>query len=197
VRFEEPTKLGYFLDGFRNIYYKQISIDDQQTIENEINENCGDILQSLKYDNFNRQDHPLFSNETFDENFILENSLTNLSSIINNSAKEYLSEHACECPSRLTIKQSWALLCRKNTYGDLHNHPNVVISGVYYHKVDQFSNKIRFHSPLQFNKAYNTNFLDIQPKNGMILLFPGWMGHEILPSINDTVRISISFGLTW
>ena len=175
------------------IYKKQISIDDQKIIKNEINQNCGNILQLLKYDNFDRKDRPLFSNQTFDENFILENNLSNFSSIIDNSVEEYLEEYNYYSAYKLIIRQSWALLCKKNTSANLHNHSNVVISGVYYYQADQFSNKIRLHSPLQFDR----NFIDIQPQKGMMLLFPGWMGHEILSSINDTVRISISFGLTW
>lgn len=174
------------------IYKKQISVEQQKTIENEINQNCGNILNLLKYDNFNREDRPLFSNPTFDENFILENNLFKLSSIIDNSVEEYLEEYSYYPACKLIIRQSWALLCKKNTSAQVHSHSNMVISGVYYHQSDRSSNKIRLHSPLQFGK----NFIDIQPEKGMILLFPGWMGHEILPTANDTVRISISFGLT-
>jgi hypothetical protein len=63
------------------------------------------------------------------------------------------------------------------------------------YKTDNESGKLRLHSPVNFSNSTTNEYLDIQPEDGMMVMFPAWMGHEILPTISENIRISIAFNL--
>lgn len=185
-----------FQDFFSiKIYRKKIDESVVQNIGKEIQGCSNDILGLMKGNTFNQENQPVFSDPHFESNFILEKNLNILRNEILKSAYEYLLEYNSTSSFPVSFKRSWVTYCAKNTWGHLHNHNDCMISGVYYYQTDENSGKLRLYSPLQFSRGYNNNFLDIQPEQGSIVMFPGWMGHEILPNHSDNMRISIAFNL--
>ena len=83
-----------------------------------------------------------------------------------------------------------------------HDHPNSVISGVFYIKVPKNSgelifnneNLIRFY-PLrikEYNK-YNSQIWKFQPKENTLYLFPSWIKHMVSSNLTNEERISLAF----
>lgn len=86
-----------------------------------------------------------------------------------------------------------------------HNHPNSVLSGVFYLNVDLNASCIRFFDPCPERsffklpvKEYNSKnweWYKIQPKTGMILLWPSWLKHEVM-QVEEKIRTTAVFNLT-
>ena len=85
-----------------------------------------------------------------------------------------------------------------------HNHPNSVLSGVFYLNVDENTSGIRFHDPCPERsffkmpvKEYNNKnweWYQIQPRTGMILLWPSWFKHEVM-RVEENFRTTAVFNL--
>jgi uncharacterized protein (TIGR02466 family) len=118
-----------------------------------------------------------------------------LSSIVNKYAKEYGYE-------KLTIANSWHNIQYKNSVLSTHCHPNSIISGVLYLKVDSLSSKLFFYNPnphVQFSNYIEKNIFNFKSKafevkNGCLIMFPSWLQHGSGHQENKSdERISFSF----
>lgn len=90
----------------------------------------------------------------------------------------------------------------------LHNHPRAIVAGTYYPYADEDSCDIRFRHPssgmLQVAQPWTEDderdgmdsVYKLQPKTGMINVWPAWMEHEIGPQkkvLKEKSRLAISF----
>ena len=99
----------------------------------------------------------------------------------------------------------WANINYPNAYNKSHVHPNSLFSGVYYVKSLPNSGKLilRDHRPgsqsiLPERKDIEhppslLSEVDMEPKEGRIIIFPSWLWHEVEPNKSNETRISISF----
>jgi uncharacterized protein (TIGR02466 family) len=91
--------------------------------------------------------------------------------------------------------------------GDLHpqhNHPNSILSGVFYLDVADNASCVRFYDPCPERsffklpvKEYNSKnweWYKIQPESGMILIWPSWLKHDVMEITEDS-RITAVFNL--
>ena len=103
--------------------------------------------------------------------------------------------------------QGWANVLRYGQYNCAHCHPNALWSGVYYVTGNAtlaehpFSGKMELMDPrpgasLTFDDSSTLygRYL-INPVPGQVLLFPGWLQHQVHPYFADDVRISIAFNM--
>ena len=75
----------------------------------------------------------------------------------------------------------------------LTGHAQRLVSAVYYFHAEpkMFSGgALRLHAP--FKKAGETNFVDVQPEQNTLVVFPSWMPHEVRPVSCPTRRFSHS-----
>lgn len=110
-------------------------------------------------------------------------------------------------PRPLKITNMWFNINPPGGYQGRHHHAKNLLGGTYYINVPENSGKIGFFNPNMFayynNQDPREKFLlitdfDIQPSNGDLLIWPGWMDHEI--SANNTAdqnRITVSFAIDW
>ena len=127
--------------------------------------------------------------------------------MINDVQREiYIAE---EYKFELKVDSMWAMVNKKYSYNKLHTHPGCHWAGVYYVQCPPKCGDIvfRFLEPRQsfpqpiFKK--NTNELQphqwetvhYEPKEGRVIMFPSYLGHEVEPNLSDKDRISISFNL--
>jgi hypothetical protein len=102
---------------------------------------------------------------------------------------------------------SWININGKGHHNRRHTHisTNIFLSGIYYVKVPQNSGRVRFYDPrgaliqsmpdhLYFNSG--TEYVFIEPQEGMIMFFPSWLEHDVEPSKSDEDRISIAFNVS-
>ena len=106
--------------------------------------------------------------------------------------------------NEIYITQSWVNNSNPNQFHPKHKHPNSVISGVMF--LDECNDgnltPIRFHRtldmfPLQFSfddlNEFNANCREFDPVEGMLMLFPSLLEHDVDKNTSDRVRTSISF----
>jgi uncharacterized protein (TIGR02466 family) len=118
-----------------------------------------------------------------------------LSSIIDEYAEEYGYE-------KLIISNSWHNIQYKNSALSTHCHPNSIISGVLYLKVDNLSSKLFFYNPnphVQFSNYMKENICNFkntifEVENGCLIMFPSWLQHGSGHQENKSnERICLSF----
>jgi len=121
-------------------------------------------------------------------------------------------EHRCdkiakeiEDGLRLELDNIWININQRGDYNEKHVHPSSAFSGVIYIQTDENTGNIRFFDDLFLQKHYplklseKNNFFHhaifYKPVNGMMMIFPSWTSHDVLPSDGDLTRISISFNI--
>ena len=143
------------------------------------------------------QSNAITSDDVFFSEFILE-----IEEQANNFAKEL------EICQKVKLSNLWININGYKDYNRRHNHPESIISGVFYVKVPDKSSKLRFFHPsvdlmvrdwnlnvdLKCNK-YTSSIWEIFPEDGKLLLFPSWLDHEVDQNLSQEKRISISFNL--
>jgi len=101
------------------------------------------------------------------------------------------------------ITGCWANIAAPGAATRMHSHPNNVLSGVYYVKVQPGADAINFHDPrpqaaiirplVTELTAYNTDQVVVQVEEGSLVIFPAWLMHSVDPNLSDRHRISVSF----
>ncbi len=103
------------------------------------------------------------------------------------------------------ITTCWAMVNGKFASNALHNHPNSILSGVYYLKTPEKCGVLSFTDPRSAARMLNppiTEFnlwtlpkISYQPEVGTMLLFPSWLMHGVETNMSEDVRISVSFNI--
>ena len=101
------------------------------------------------------------------------------------------------------ITQSWLNYTETNQYHHKHQHPNSLISGVFYINCDEKFDKIKF-----FKEEYSTIKLEIKNWNawnsqswwfslatGDLILFPSSLTHMVETKQGSNTRISLAFNV--
>ena len=101
------------------------------------------------------------------------------------------------------ITQSWLNYTETNQFHHIHEHPNSLVSGVFYIDADKDNDKIKF-----FNKAYRQIKPEVREWNiwnseswwfgvetGKIVLFPSSLTHCVEVKQGTNTRISLAFNV--
>ena len=105
--------------------------------------------------------------------------------------------------STLPKLEYWVQDYSKNEHHHPHAHGNSTISGVYYIRANEYAGALRFTNP---NPLFTiTNFkngpkneinFEVKPQRGLLVLFPGWLLHEAIPSSNKScIRTCLAFNI--
>ncbi len=99
----------------------------------------------------------------------------------------------------------WANVLKTGGYNLRHNHPDNAFSGVYYvdagdsDPADELSGLFEFIDPRPFvemipvpGAPFGRSF-PITPATGLMLVFPAWLYHHVLPYHGARPRVSIAF----
>ena len=106
--------------------------------------------------------------------------------------------------NEIYITQSWVNTAEPGEFHPKHKHPNSVISGVMYldDNSDESLPPIRFHRgfemfPLDFSyealNEFNASARSFDPVQGMLMLFPSLLEHDVGQNESDRPRTSLSF----
>ena len=108
-------------------------------------------------------------------------------------------------PEKVGITEIWAIINKKNTFNQSHNHPNSYLSAAYYVKAPTNCGDIHFYDSNEVKKFYkpptdnltelSTTGFAIKPEEGNLLVFPSYMYHDVGSSLSDEDRIVISFNV--
>ena len=108
-------------------------------------------------------------------------------------------------PEKVGITEIWAIINKKKTFNQSHNHPNSYLSAAYYVKAPTNCGDIHFYDSNEVKKFYkpptdnltelSTTGFAIKPEEGNLLVFPSYMYHDVGSSLADEDRIVISFNV--
>ena len=145
---------------------------------------------------------PNMGNTTSKERFILRHaSMKNLHSFIQESINTYFSEIVA--PSKdasLYVTQSWVNYTKKGQWHHAHEHPNSILSGVFYIQSDE-EDKIYFEKnhydqisfPTEKFNTYNSKTWWLEATQGRLVIFPSSLRHSVNAVQTDLTRVSLSF----
>jgi uncharacterized protein (TIGR02466 family) len=103
------------------------------------------------------------------------------------------------------ILSAWANINRRGDFNQVHTHPGATWSGVYYvdhgeSNPDAEGTAIHLYDPcpartnIFFPELSASNVL-FKPEPGLMILFPSYVPHDVLPHRGDRPRISIAFNV--
>jgi uncharacterized protein (TIGR02466 family) len=109
---------------------------------------------------------------------------------------------------RLELDSMWINILDPGGVHSGHIHPHCVISGTYYVAVPKRASALRFEDPrlglMMASPAVreraareNQRFAELEPAEGVVLLWESWLRHEVLSNTAKQKRISISFNYGW
>jgi uncharacterized protein (TIGR02466 family) len=101
----------------------------------------------------------------------------------------------------IKITQSWLNYTKMNGFHHEHDHPNSIISGVFYMSAEKDKDVISFrrsdYKQIQifYKEAndYNTAQTDIRIESGDLVLFPSNISHFVPQTKSTNTRISLAF----
>jgi uncharacterized protein (TIGR02466 family) len=108
---------------------------------------------------------------------------------------------------KFKLLNSWVMQHLPKDYGPPHNHNNSLFSGVLYIKTSENCGNIQFNNKVNNNfsetirlkyeeyNIYNSSSFYFKPSDGLILLFPSYLSHEILPNLSEDLRYCLSFNI--
>ena len=109
----------------------------------------------------------------------------------------------CYKNSKPYITQSWLNYTETNQHHHAHEHPNSIISGVFYIDADNENDLILFKNTSykqlhinikDFNKWNSTSWW-YPVETGKIVLFPSYLTHQVTSKKGNNTRISLSFNI--
>ncbi len=104
----------------------------------------------------------------------------------------------------------WANVNRRGDFNAMHTHPDAILSGCIYLKVDsadqgaiQFldaregspTSHWRCYTRLNDSTPLTEQAVTVTPREGDILFFPGWLRHWVTPNLTDQERVSVAFNI--
>ena len=140
------------------------------------------------------------------DNYILNRKeFKNIKKFLDKHCKDYLDTIICPKNNiELYITQSWLNYTEANQYHHKHEHPNSVVSGVFYFDSDVKNDKILFShsrgyqqiSPETDKEKFNlwnsgTWFFPVE--TGNLFMFPSSTTHQVETKKGTNTRISLAF----
>jgi uncharacterized protein (TIGR02466 family) len=145
----------------------------------------------------------------FQSDFLLDNEPTvNLLKNIFVEKINLISKEIYKINNKLNISGMWFNINGHMDYNTEHEHPNSILSGVFYSKIPKDSGKIVFSSSenigiyltdiniLEHNKDNSINFF-VNPEINFLHIFPSWLKHRVEANISKEDRISFSFNTNY
>ena len=144
-------------------------------------------------------------NVTSNNNYILDTKpLKNIKKKLDEIIKDYFDKIISPANNiKPYITQSWLNYTETNQYHHKHEHPNSLVSGVFYINCHEEHDKIKF-----FNNRYQTIKTEVKNwniwnsdswwfsvKTGDVILFPSSLTHMVETKQGDNTRISLAFNV--
>ena len=161
----------------------------------------------LKFvDKNKKESHNNEGNITSNNNYILnEKPFLNLKKELDLKVKDYF-EKIISPTNSITpyITQSWLNYTETNQFHHKHEHPNSLVSGVFYINCHEEFDKIKFFKKDIYQiikpeikewNIWNSESWWFSVKTGDIILFPSSLTHMVETKQGDNTRISLAFNV--
>ena len=186
-----PTPVGFF------------DVIDGANISNDVsslNKGLTDFIYSIKHEDSPQRS--MFGGYHTNEDLLSRDNhyIQQFHKLITSRLKEYYKKNFDAEMGPNTKMVSWGMIYGKNHHSVTHNHAGADLSSAYYCKVPSNLNGIEGNfvvgDPRPAAK-YDRNYrkgssLSILPKEGLGIIFPGWLEHHTIPHNSDEDRICIT-----
>ena len=177
-------------------YDIQNKVEEKNFVSNHIKYNIAESSPTLKF--FEEADNIILDNlKKYFETSIVElyKVLCSRSGI--KTLTKNTDNQKCE------VTESWYHITKTGGYHDLHNHAHSSFSAIYFLDVSECDYKngsIRFYKPFSTIVPVNdiglnwiqNDLIDFIPKNGQIVVFPGFLDHSAIPYYGKSDRYVIA-----
>jgi len=169
-------------------------------LNREITDKELSFIDKIKLDTYNNE-----GNTTSNDNYILNNKeFEDLKKELDLKVQDYFDKVISPANNMTPyITQSWLNYTETNQYHHKHQHPNSLVSGVFYINCNQEHDKIKF-----FNEKYSTIKPEVKEwniwnsetwwfsvKTGDVILFPSSLTHMVETKQGDNTRTSLAFNV--
>ena len=134
----------------------------------------------------------------------LKNPIINLlaNSFLENA--NFISYNNYKIKNKLYLDNFWFNINRYKDFNLEHDHPNSILSGVYYVKTPKNSGNLIFknnnnsnfylekNNLIEFNTLNSSSYF-LPPQENCLHIFPSWLPHYVEPNSSEEERISFSF----
>lgn len=166
------------------------------SIDDELN-----YLKSIAYlvRQSNNHQSPSIRLRSGDDFLLKRKEMKNITKFVNKSLKDYAT-NILGIDESLQVTQSWANKSKRGNGQGKHNHPNSLISGVFYFQTNE-SAHIEFMKsateqlimyPTRINSMNATGY-SLNTKSKQCILFPSSLNHAVAVNNSDEEHISLSF----
>tara|TARA_R110000772_G_C13202638_1_gene430197 strand:- start:196 stop:903 length:708 start_codon:yes stop_codon:yes gene_type:complete len=135
-----------------------------------------------------------FTKNPWDDNIIIDKNMNYFNKFLFERVEKYLNDNGIVPDMKPIIKNSWMTKSSKGKSLETHTHCKACISGTYYYKTTKDSGNICFYSPKESPDLFEGK-VEISPKDGMIVMFPGILPHSVLENKSSEDRYGISFNI--
>ena len=127
-----------------------------------------------------------------------------LGKLLARHADQFARGLAFDLPRKPRLDSLWVNVLQAGGHHSGHIHPHSILSGTLYVEVPNGCGAIRFEDPrLPLMMAAPTRredapeelrqFVSVEPRPGLLLLWESWLRHEVLPGKGRGERLSVSF----
>jgi len=135
--------------------------------------------------------------------------MTDMNSILDSTVANSIMNYLPIIRNTPFSVSGWLNINPPGAYNRMHNHPDCHLSGVFWIKAPDKSGNIVFEHPNLYNsfiesKTYKRKFklenkidhmYSCAPIDGKILIFPGYLNHEVEKNCSSEDRISYAFNV--
>lgn len=173
----------------------ETSIPD--TIKDNVNTKLINIISTLRFnEDYEKTGYMMASDEGVvnTNNFLKRYNLLDLENFIIEKTYEYCDKLNIEVSEPLITFMSWCTKTPPGGHSSRHaHHPSTLVAVYYFNCTDNHGN-LRLYNPLPHYYQKN-NFFDIELADGKLVIFPGWIEHEIQKNCSDSARYSIAVNI--
>ena len=158
------------------------------------------FIDKTKLDTYNNE-----GNTTSNDNYILNHkSFKDLKEDLFLRVQDYFDKVICPANNiKPYITQSWLNYTETNQYHHKHQHPNSLVSGVFYINCNEEFDKIKFYNDkyktikpeIKDWNIWNSETWWFSVKTGDVILFPSSLTHMVETKQGDNTRISLAFNV--
>ena len=140
------------------------------------------------------------------DSYVLENkALKNLKKDLHTKVMDYFDKVICT-DNLITpyITQSWINYTKSDQFHHKHNHPNSLVSGIFYISADKKVDSISFNKTYNYERIklninkynmFNGTSFKVPIETGNILLFQSSLQHGVEKKKGNNERLSLSFNI--
>ena len=136
-----------------------------------------------------------------DTNILWGEQMSRVSNFITDKVLSF-TDNVLEIEDEFSMSQSWSTINYKSNSHHEHNHPNTILSCVYYAQASsgdfciklpqsRIQEGFNFSYKIKQQNSFNSAIWSCTVKTGDLIIFPGHLNHYSLPNNSDEPRIMI------